>query len=298
MSFLPNSRPTLPPIRDVFPEFSWKVDPPSDLPLTRARPWSNDDQKSKSLPAQYPLVHSIYEFRHSDTEFCGTSSALLHYRLSDGHMVSLVQPDTSHSFFPSFSPPHQVLPQNPSSANPRYSQGISPSTDTEYVEALEPALVARYNDVSSAPTHPPSLTHGVQHEGRNSSASYDCSYCGKMFNRPSSLKIHSNSHTGEKPFACPVQDCGRSFSVLSNMRRHARVHGSYAEVSLPDSASDHYPSPLSSTSSNLGLSSPIQSHRRYSSTSGSSSTSRKTHSSIFGQWRRGKILRCKYNAAP
>ncbi|KAF8894072.1 hypothetical protein BD779DRAFT_1385819, partial [Infundibulicybe gibba] len=52
---------------------------------------------------------------------------------------------------------------------------------------------------------------------------YVCSYCGKGFNRPSSLKIHLNSHTGEKPFICPVESCGRSFSVLSNMRRHARV---------------------------------------------------------------------------
>ncbi|KAG7446316.1 uncharacterized protein BT62DRAFT_829378, partial [Guyanagaster necrorhizus] len=57
---------------------------------------------------------------------------------------------------------------------------------------------------------------------------YECTYCGKGFNRPSSLKacfdIHINSHTGEKPFVCPVESCGRSFSVLSNMRRHARVH--------------------------------------------------------------------------
>ncbi|PFH53788.1 hypothetical protein AMATHDRAFT_130967, partial [Amanita thiersii Skay4041] len=53
---------------------------------------------------------------------------------------------------------------------------------------------------------------------------YECTYCGKGFNRPSSLKIHLNSHTGEKPFICPVENCGRSFSVLSNMRRHTRVH--------------------------------------------------------------------------
>ncbi|KAF8628892.1 hypothetical protein AX15_003676 [Amanita polypyramis BW_CC] len=55
-------------------------------------------------------------------------------------------------------------------------------------------------------------------------AKYECTYCGKGFNRPSSLKIHLNSHTGEKPFVCPVENCGRGFSVLSNMRRHARVH--------------------------------------------------------------------------
>lgn len=35
-------------------------------------------------------------------------------------------------------------------------------------------------------------------------AKYECSYCGKGFSRPSSLKIHLNSHTGEK----------REFSLL------------------------------------------------------------------------------------
>ena len=30
------------------------------------------------------------------------------------------------------------------------------------------------------------------------SARYECTYCGKTFNRPSSLKTHTNTHTGEK----------------------------------------------------------------------------------------------------
>ncbi|KAH8119244.1 hypothetical protein DFH11DRAFT_432048 [Phellopilus nigrolimitatus] len=56
------------------------------------------------------------------------------------------------------------------------------------------------------------------------SARYECPYCPKRFNRPSSLKIHINSHTGEKPFECTEPGCGRRFSVQSNMRRHSRVH--------------------------------------------------------------------------
>ncbi|TDL26165.1 hypothetical protein BD410DRAFT_716077 [Rickenella mellea] len=56
-------------------------------------------------------------------------------------------------------------------------------------------------------------------------AKYECPYCAKRFNRPSSLKIHINTHTGEKPFQCPHPGCGRCFSVQSNMRRHSRIHG-------------------------------------------------------------------------
>ncbi|EJD00689.1 uncharacterized protein FOMMEDRAFT_47023, partial [Fomitiporia mediterranea MF3/22] len=51
-----------------------------------------------------------------------------------------------------------------------------------------------------------------------------CHMCGKMFNRPSSLKIHLTTHTGERPFPCPYPGCGRAFNVSSNMRRHFRTH--------------------------------------------------------------------------
>ena len=53
---------------------------------------------------------------------------------------------------------------------------------------------------------------------------YNCSFCLKKFMRPSSLKIHVYSHTGEKPFNCSYPGCRRKFSVRSNMRRHLRVH--------------------------------------------------------------------------
>ncbi|CAO3633872.1 unnamed protein product [Mucor hiemalis] len=59
---------------------------------------------------------------------------------------------------------------------------------------------------------------------RNNSKQYICSLCPKKFMRPSSLKIHIYSHTGEKPFNCSYPGCRRKFSVQSNMRRHLRVH--------------------------------------------------------------------------
>ncbi|KAI9360103.1 hypothetical protein BD770DRAFT_341865 [Pilaira anomala] len=64
------------------------------------------------------------------------------------------------------------------------------------------------------------------HENPSSDTSgrYICPYCQKKFSRPSSLRIHTYSHTGEKPFVCTEPGCGRHFSVQSNMRRHLRVH--------------------------------------------------------------------------
>jgi len=55
---------------------------------------------------------------------------------------------------------------------------------------------------------------------------YQCSTCQKAFSRPSSLKIHTYSHTGEKPFKCKFEGCGKYFSVRSNMKRHEKgCHG-------------------------------------------------------------------------
>ncbi|KAI9319426.1 hypothetical protein BX666DRAFT_1926024 [Dichotomocladium elegans] len=60
----------------------------------------------------------------------------------------------------------------------------------------------------------------------NGPSRYCCPYCDKRFTRPSSLRIHTYSHTGEKPFVCTEPGCTKRFSVHSNMRRHLRVHRS------------------------------------------------------------------------
>ncbi|KAI7905864.1 uncharacterized protein BX663DRAFT_497916, partial [Cokeromyces recurvatus] len=55
---------------------------------------------------------------------------------------------------------------------------------------------------------------------------YDCNLCSKYFNRPSALQTHVYTHTGEKPHMCDTPGCGRRFAVISNLRRHLRVHQS------------------------------------------------------------------------
>ncbi|KAK1918600.1 hypothetical protein P3342_001519 [Pyrenophora teres f. teres] len=71
----------------------------------------------------------------------------------------------------------------------------------------------------------------------SSQKKHKCKICDKRFTRPSSLQTHMYSHTGEKPFACEVDGCGRHFSVVSNLRRHRKVHKN-------DGSTDH-PSPES-----------------------------------------------------
>ncbi|KAJ3047122.1 hypothetical protein HDU99_009578, partial [Rhizoclosmatium hyalinum] len=52
---------------------------------------------------------------------------------------------------------------------------------------------------------------------------YMCSVCSKRFTRPSTLRTHMNSHTGERPYHCPSSGCDWKFTVLSNLKRHMRI---------------------------------------------------------------------------
>ncbi|KAH9941804.1 uncharacterized protein BXZ73DRAFT_98196 [Epithele typhae] len=101
--------------------------------------------------------------------------------------------------------PHHQLEPHP---HPHQAQG-SPEPERE----------------QGSPVTPPGEGVGERRGPAKKSKMHQCTVCFKMFPRPSGLATHMNSHSGAKPFKCPIPTCTKSFAVRSNAKRHLRTHG-------------------------------------------------------------------------
>ncbi|KAG2171741.1 hypothetical protein INT43_008121 [Umbelopsis isabellina] len=147
---------------------------------------------------------------------------------------------------PAVNPPYMHHPIQPPSYVRRqythgrslsdYSHNVRPEASHEFVQSHRRAISATTSEMvghameteeevdseRSGSASPPSQF--LESPAGSGSGRFKCPYCQKSFSRPSSLRIHTYSHTGEKPFQCLHPGCDRKFSVQSNMRRHLRVH--------------------------------------------------------------------------
>ncbi|KAL9124368.1 MAG: hypothetical protein Q9217_006296 [Psora testacea] len=135
-------------------------------------------------------------------------------------------PHSSHSAHSSIS-----SASYPSSS---YYGGSADSSVSDYgsqsdMESVSSRTLPRPTGLIGGNGLPPPQSMMGQFNSKISSSTqkkHKCKICDKRFTRPSSLQTHMYSHTGEKPYACEAEGCGRHFSVVSNLRRHRKVHKS------------------------------------------------------------------------
>ncbi|KAI1433033.1 hypothetical protein GGR50DRAFT_543779 [Xylaria sp. CBS 124048] len=116
------------------------------------------------------------------------------------------------------------------------------STAGSDIESVNSRTLPRPNLLTQPPPAPQSMMGQFSSKlASGTQKKHKCKVCDKRFTRPSSLQTHMYSHTGEKPFVCEVDGCGRHFSVVSNLRRHKKVHknDTKSEAELDDQPDDH-----------------------------------------------------------
>ncbi|CAL1270276.1 unnamed protein product [Larinioides sclopetarius] len=77
--------------------------------------------------------------------------------------------------------------------------------------------------------------------------SWSCEFCGKAFRFESNLIVHRRSHTGEKPYKCPI--CTHSCSQASKLKRHMKTHQNSNGKSANGSENNSLTSPRSTPDS-------------------------------------------------
>ncbi|XP_049643527.1 zinc finger protein 473 [Suncus etruscus] len=71
----------------------------------------------------------------------------------------------------------------------------------------------------------------IRHQTVHFGEKHQCNECGKCFRHRSTLKIHQQSHSGEKPFKC--SECGKAFSRSTYLTEHKRIHTGYRPHKCP-----------------------------------------------------------------
>ncbi|KAK7053590.1 hypothetical protein R3P38DRAFT_3305096 [Favolaschia claudopus] len=213
----------LPSIRDMFPEYV----------LPRARTGPTALKKPANATLNPPRSHPHPSFSFDVLKSHPTTSSLYHIassrpRSKRPRHASPTDSDAESTaeaeLMPSPKLPRTTRSSTAGSSSARRSppSSSSGSSDAETEPDPEVDVDADHED-------------GGEHEGAAESLEEEgkrhaCPTCGKRFNRPSSLRIHVNTHTGAMPFRCPHPSCGRAFNVNSNMRRHYRNHCTNASV--------------------------------------------------------------------
>ncbi|KAF6724478.1 Sal-like protein 2 [Oryzias melastigma] len=155
----------------------------------------------------------------------GLPSSLFPQPTSSKSGASLVNGSRASSSSASTSSSSAISSSISSSVAGLHPLSLSLGLPQRYVH--EKASPFGHSNGISFPTHSiPTTSHPPDLQSTSASSSgrpqHICRFCGKVLSSDSSLQIHLRSHTGERPYQCPV--CLSRFTTRGNLKAHFLRH--------------------------------------------------------------------------
>ena len=246
----PSSRFILPQPSPLFQQHSYPQTPSTYFSSSALLAESSFLQHTPSTPALFHQSSSGSNTSASSpafrNPFSSTPAPLLQslsMPIGLSPMQSPFQSSNSHSPypFPSMSPPAVSAPPRPLPSelivNPHLATSSSaPTSTTSATSSSASSTSSTTSRKRKLAATLPSSTSEDDSDSDSEDASgsgnpssepvHNCPFtaCTKSFLKPSALKRHVRTHTGERPFVCSVSGCGLSFAERGNLKRHERVH--------------------------------------------------------------------------
>ncbi|XP_016116269.1 sal-like protein 4 [Sinocyclocheilus grahami] len=110
---------------------------------------------------------------------------------------------------------------------PRYLNETSPNTSISHGNGMNfptpplPTVSLSQDQLSASLSSTVSMSNGSS-SSSSGRQQHICRFCGKVLSSDSSLQIHLRSHTGERPYQCPV--CLSRFTTRGNLKAHFLRH--------------------------------------------------------------------------
>lgn len=120
-------------------------------------------------------------------------------------------------------------------ATTAYYQIAPPNTPTMTYTQLGTTSPTSTLTTSNVTTVTTSGVAPASKRGKNKKRQHVCPLCQRNFRRAHNLKIHQRVHTGEAPFNCPFNQCGKAFKWKSSIMSHCKWHARQGDQ-LPEGA--------------------------------------------------------------